>query len=64
MKGLCLQRQPQGRAKISQYRDGSLHQGGEVPRRQGPGDDASWEDWGRLARDHLERGDHEQQGDD
>ena len=64
MKGLCLQRQPQGRAKISQYWDGSLHQGGEVPRRQGPGGDASWEDWGRLARDHLERRDHEQQGDD
>ena len=65
MKGLCLQRQPEGRAKISQYRDGSLHQGGEVPRRQGTGGDAAWEDWGRLARDHLERGDHEQQaGDD
>jgi hypothetical protein len=27
--------------KISQHWDGSLHQGGKVPFRQGPGSDAS-----------------------
>ena len=47
--------------EISQHWHGSLHQSGEVPRRQGTGGDAAWEDRGRLARDHLERGDHEQQ---
>ena len=68
MQGLVVARSPATGwhlLKISQHWDGSLHQGGEVPRRQRTGGDAAWEDWGRLARDHLERGDHEQQaGDD
>jgi hypothetical protein len=47
--------------EISQHWHSSLHQNGEVPRRQGTGGDAARKDWGRSALNHLERGDHEQQ---
>ena len=47
--------------EIHQHRHGSLHQSGEVPRRQRMDGDAAREDRGRPARDHLEPGDHEQQ---
>jgi len=38
-----------------------LHEGGEVPRRQGMGCDAAREDRGRQAGDHLGRRNHEEQ---
>ena len=51
--------------QTTQHRHRSLHQGGEVPRRQGTGGEAAGKDRGRPACDHLKRRDHEQQpGDD
>ena len=46
--------------KISQHRYGSLHQSGEVRRRQGIGGDPTRKGWRRLAGNHLKRGDKKQ----
>ena len=47
--------------EIPQHWHRSLHQSGEVPRRQWTEGDTAREHRHVLARDHLERGDHEQQ---
>jgi hypothetical protein len=46
--------------KISEHWYGSLHQSGEVSRRQRSRGYATRENWGGFARDHLESGNHEQ----
>jgi hypothetical protein len=45
----------------SPHRHGSLQDSDEVSRRQRTGGNASWEDWGMPARDHLGSRDHEEQ---
>jgi hypothetical protein len=47
--------------KMSEQRYGSLHQSGQVSRRQRTSGDAAWEDRGGLTRDHLDSGNHKQQ---
>ena len=52
------------RLEISQHRHRSLHQSGEVRRRQRSGGDAAGEGRRWPARHHLKCGDHEQQAGD
>ena len=48
-------------AEMTQHRHGALHQSGQVLRRQLTVGYPAWKCRGWSVRDHLERGDHEEQ---